>query len=399
MTKAPMDLQDARAKAARLFPKLGPPQRCPLVELGRREVENQRIGFGAHIGAMTPPGFPIPALLYYGLTELLQLKDHGRFEKVAWTVLFSVDGSTFGFELQKFGLRFLLEPRNLDAPITKEVLGKARALMRIAETYLSGSVASQQVAAGNFTIENLFRKLDERYRVLRRQAKTAYEAPVPPPLVRDEGAGATYYEFYDHIPKVEGGAFATAAVDAYFSRVEHVGSVLSFVVSGFALYYAVAAGRKVDRDWREQRQLEKRADVAADALVAVYIMTRFLLNRALDTTPDRPGAMQLQEVDNHWNSAADVFDKLWLAGVNVEAHIPSAYKPLGELLDFAEKFRVRQSAFAKAHLGRKRYDDPGDHHAFGEVAKQQIEDLHGRAKAALLLHAQLKPPADVLKKV
>jgi hypothetical protein len=62
-----------------------------------------------------------------------------------------------------------------------------------------------------------------------------------------------------------------------------------------------------------------------------------------------------------------------------------------KLFEFAETLQVRQAAFAEAHLGRQPYDDPDTHHAFGEVPKEQIKDLHEKAKAALLRHAQLKP--------
>lgn len=213
-----MDIQQARARAAALFNDLGDAANCDLIEVGRREGEG--LDFGAQITLMTPSGFPIPSLLHFGLTQLLCLEDAGPEEKVRWSVAFGFRGATYAFELRKFGLRLLCEPHNLDTPLTREVLGKARALTDLVEAHLSEFVAAQQLASGNFTIENLFHRLDDRYSILRDQALNAYATPPPAPVTEQgPNRGWTSYDFDK--PRREGAAFATAAVDAYFSRIEH----------------------------------------------------------------------------------------------------------------------------------------------------------------------------------
>jgi hypothetical protein len=156
--------------------------------------------------------------LLYGFTQLLGLETYGPYEKMAWGIDFSLRGSTFGFEYRKFGLRALCEARNLDKPILNEVLGKARALTHIAERYLSSSFVQAQLAAGSFTAKNIYDSLDTRYRFLRGEAERAYATPSPPPLHEKTEFG-TSTSWDPMRPQREGGTLASAAVDAYFSRL------------------------------------------------------------------------------------------------------------------------------------------------------------------------------------
>jgi hypothetical protein len=215
-----MEFEEARRKAKTMFDGATPAAtRCAVVELGRRESANG--GFLDQVRGMTPKGFPLEGLLLFGLTQLLGLPDYGPEEKVAWSVWFSFKNATYAFELRKFGLRFLCQPENLDMPLTREVLGKARALTDIVEAFLSDGYAQKQLGAGQFTIQNLYCQLDERYRFLREQAKVAYETPPPSPE-SGQDEGVRWYRHDVGRPDREGGALGTAAVDAYFSRMEHL---------------------------------------------------------------------------------------------------------------------------------------------------------------------------------
>ncbi|HKO46873.1 MAG TPA: hypothetical protein VJV79_04080 [Polyangiaceae bacterium] len=223
-----MEFKEARSKAKALFDGVGrAATRCPVVELGRRESTGRDLF--DHIIGMTPKGFPIEGLLLFGLTQFLGLLDDGREEKIAWSVWFSFKGATYAFEMRKFGLRLLCQPENLDKPLTREVLGKARALTDIVEAFLSDGFAQKQLEAGSFTVQNLYGTLEERYRFLRDQAKLAYERPPPPPETGTHEFG-TWYRHDSERPDREGGTLGAAAVDAYFSRMEH----LLCLAAGFA---------------------------------------------------------------------------------------------------------------------------------------------------------------------
>jgi hypothetical protein len=70
---APVTLEEAQAKARALFDGIASAEAedVSLVEVGRREMEAGTATDANLFVAMTPPGFPIPALLFFGLTRLL----------------------------------------------------------------------------------------------------------------------------------------------------------------------------------------------------------------------------------------------------------------------------------------------------------------------------------------
>ena len=67
-----MELEEARLKAAGLFDAIGLPSNRRLIDVGRRE--GQGLGFVEQLLAMTPTGFPLPQLLHFGFTRLLDRK-------------------------------------------------------------------------------------------------------------------------------------------------------------------------------------------------------------------------------------------------------------------------------------------------------------------------------------
>ncbi|HEY0711762.1 MAG TPA: hypothetical protein VGF45_03755, partial [Polyangia bacterium] len=215
-----MDLDTARVEARALLGEVEPAGATHgLIELGRREAESG--DFFAQLDAMTPEGFPLPDLLLIGLTMLLGLENYGPGDKMRWGVRFAYRGQVFGVEYRKFGLRVLVEERNLDSPLIRQVLGKARALTNVAERFLRESLVPAQIASGNFTVRNLYAEVDFRYRFWRAQAEAAYRRPPPPPQHGASDFGLWTYSQPGR-PLAEGSALGTATVDAFFSRLEHL---------------------------------------------------------------------------------------------------------------------------------------------------------------------------------
>lgn len=196
-----------------------------LTEVGRREGEGKNLF--DQLDAMTPEGFPLPELLHYGFTRLLGVQCYGPFEKMRWGYRFDFKGGTYGMEYRKFGLRFLCEPRNLDSPVLREVMGRARELTNIVEKYLSSGPIEQQINAGNITIDNLYNSLRARYDFFRERAGIAFKQT--PSSTKGDGftLNADFWR-----SKIEGGTLGTAAVDAYFSATEHLFCIaLAFSIS------------------------------------------------------------------------------------------------------------------------------------------------------------------------
>jgi hypothetical protein len=137
-----------------------------------------------------------------------------------WGVAFEIRGAIFAFELRKFGLRFLCEAANLASGLTREVLGRVRALTDVVESYLAEELVPTAITLGTVTVPNLYGHLNQRYRFLRAKAVEAYAEPKPPPRVGVSKNGSEWTKWDFGLPEREGGALATAAVDAYFSRSE-----------------------------------------------------------------------------------------------------------------------------------------------------------------------------------
>ncbi len=210
-----MNLDEAREQARKLLGDIKPASGRGLIEVGRDALQA-----GNPFEAMTPKEFPLPGLLYFGLTQLLDVKPYGPWEKMRWGFTFDFKDRSFGFELRKFGLRVLCEPSNLDGSLLREMLGRALELTNVAEKYLAASVVPDQINAGNFSVDNLYHRLRDRYEFLKEKAEIAYQTPPPQPETSEQPFG-TVISFFEQ-PILEGGALATAAVDAYFSLTEHL---------------------------------------------------------------------------------------------------------------------------------------------------------------------------------
>ncbi len=232
-----MNLEEARRLAAEIFGEARPSSgHRPLIEVGRREGEGK--GFYAQL--MTPPGFTIPELLLFGFVQLLGFESYGPEEKMRWGVIFDFRDQRFAFEYRKFGLRFLCEPSILDSPLVEDVLGRARGLARLVERFLADGYVAQQLAQGLVTIQNLYPRLDFRYHYLREQAQAAYRRPKPRPVTTETAFGPAI-TLDPKRPEREGGALANAAVDAYFSRQEHL-----FVLSAGFIDHILAQEDLID---------------------------------------------------------------------------------------------------------------------------------------------------------
>jgi hypothetical protein len=155
------------------------------------------------------------------------------FEKTLWAIPVCFKGIALRIEHAKFGLRFFTESPDESAPLVSElasVLGRA---LRLAEQLIQPFVESQ-IRAGRVTLRNIFVMLEDRYRFLRKHAEAAYESDPPAINVthRDEHGQPMGWTGDPMKPTREGFYFGSAALDAYFSRLEHF-LVLALPFCGF----------------------------------------------------------------------------------------------------------------------------------------------------------------------
>lgn len=202
-----MTLDEARRAANVALAGLEDVANIPLSRLIRHELPRD--------------AFPLPDLILFGLTRLCDLREQGPAEKLRWGVQGQYKGSQFVVTLEKFGLRLYVVNDASEAE-RESIVGCLRTAARLAEAHVR-TLAQDQVDAGNVTIENQYRFFEGAYRFFRHKAKRAYTSKPPKTKVlrRSSDGHATSWSSQPFKPLIDGGYYAGAMLDAYFSRLEH----------------------------------------------------------------------------------------------------------------------------------------------------------------------------------
>ena len=155
-----MNLDKFRARAARALADIAPPnQDSP------DEWEGHPLSLDL---------FPLPDLLLFGLTRLLDIKARGRGEKVAWSVKARFRDTLFEISLRKFGFQ-LVVPKGTTDQLRSQLVRYLQKTAKLAARSLE-EFAVQQIDAGNSSIENQYRVFEGAYRFFRKEAATRYDA-------------------------------------------------------------------------------------------------------------------------------------------------------------------------------------------------------------------------------
>lgn len=152
--------------------------------------------------------FPLPDLVLFGLTRLLDIEALGRGEKVAWSVKARFRDTLFEISLRKFGFQ-LIVPKGTPDEHRLQLVRCLQTAAKLAAQSLQ-EFALHQIDAGNSSIENQYRIFDGAYRFFRQEATSRYAASKP----------GTFPLFDAGL--AEGGYCASAMLNAYFSLLEHM---------------------------------------------------------------------------------------------------------------------------------------------------------------------------------
>ncbi|MCY1033212.1 hypothetical protein OV207_17270 [Corallococcus sp. BB11-1] len=216
--------------------------------------------------------FPVPELVLFVLRDVLGLEVLGPWEKTRWGASFEYEGAYFDVSLRKFGFTVTTQVEHPEgSPLVREVLGKIEKSVRIVEKFLEPFV-QEQARDGRVTIANRFHHFERTYRFFREKAAEMYGPPELLPAGNGQGAekgGAI--DFFAPWARaseraMEGGHYAEAMMNAYFSRAEHV-LVLSLPFLGFE----PGSGQLMDfiaEKWSKKvrRLFESGADPVAKSL-------------------------------------------------------------------------------------------------------------------------------------
>lgn len=171
--------------------------------------------------------FPVPGLIFIALKTLLGLESYGPEEKMAWGIAATYGQTGFAIHFEKFGLQLYVS-ETTDRTMIDEIIRALRKCCSVAESYMATELDSARV-----TIRNQYHRFKDAYQFFRKLAREAYAGSPPDPVVKETPFG-TMTSSQPFRPQQEGGYLASAMLDAYFSKLEHV-LVLMSAFSGLEL--------------------------------------------------------------------------------------------------------------------------------------------------------------------
>lgn len=239
--------------------------------------------------------FPVPELVLFVLRDVLGLEALGPWEKTRWGVSFEYEEAYFSVSLRKFGFTVTTQVNHPEgSPLVREVLGKIEKSVRIVEKYLEPFVR-EQARDGRVTIANRFHHFERTYQFFRAKAAEVYGPPESLPAANGQG-NEKWLSAELRAPwraAREGGYYAEAMMNSYFSRAEHV-LVLSLPFLGFEpgggqlmSFIAEKWSRKI------HRLFDFKADPAASSLYERIRRIRDALRNPLAHGGFEPGVGSL----------------------------------------------------------------------------------------------------------
>lgn len=196
----------------------------------------------AFASQVDPEQLPVPWLAHLVLVQVLGAEDLGIAEKVRWRVAFRFDGVEAMLAHQKFGVRLYLGHQSADTGPAlvrpAEVVNKLNTVIRAVEADSLAGVSRQRVNEANVTVMNQHARLRRAYGYFRSNAEELLAASTAPDTGVGTSEDGTRLDELVVGPgaftammagpsrgwrRLEEGSFqAVAAINAYFSWLEHV---------------------------------------------------------------------------------------------------------------------------------------------------------------------------------
>jgi hypothetical protein len=174
-------------------------------------------------GRQLPPYY----LVYFLLVDLLEFRNIGTSEKVAWSVPLDFKGQAFVIEHRKLGLGVFAEDPVRDEAAAREIVIRIQKAVKAAQPFFD-ALADEAVAQSLVNVVNNSSELFQRYEYLRDQYNTKKAEADRRREDREvtEGTssdGTTWrsVSFPAYRLQVEASWLAMSAVEAFFSWTEH----------------------------------------------------------------------------------------------------------------------------------------------------------------------------------
>lgn len=142
------------------------------------------------------------------------------FEKTLWSIPILIKGKPIRIDDAKFGLRFAGPQGEISDPLVAELSSLLERGFRVTERLVQPFL-TDQINRGLVTLHNRFITLDSRYRFLRDQAEVSFSRSDTSSITATD-LQTRVAEYNDRMQREREGFFlGIAALDAYFSRLEH----------------------------------------------------------------------------------------------------------------------------------------------------------------------------------
>ncbi len=171
-------------------------------------------------GRTLPPYY----LVYFLLVDLLGFRNHGQFEKVAWSVPVEYDGRPFLIEHRKFGLGVFATNVPEDEAASAEIVRLIHKATKAAQTYFDWR-SEQAAKASKLNVVNRSRELFERlnfYLNLYEDRQQKADARKDEKVVTHLSEMSYTVAFPAAVLKREAKWLGLSAIECFFSWTEHV---------------------------------------------------------------------------------------------------------------------------------------------------------------------------------
>ena len=225
------------------------------------------------IAERTEAGETLPAyyLVYFLLVELLEFRDLGRSEKIAWSIPIDFNGVAYLIEHRKFGVGIFARKAPETEQDAQRIVALIKKGVRAAKPYFEW-LARRAVSQSKINVSNFGRRLFDRYIYLRDSFRVTSAKAMESKALYEINEGQRNFNFPSYFGRETESAttselitaftpdwiletqranwLAMAAIDAFFSWTEHVFILLAILQGKVTTGPEVAD--LVGADWGEK---------------------------------------------------------------------------------------------------------------------------------------------------
>jgi len=340
---------------------------------------------------------PVPAVARYLLTDIINLRNKGRWEKTAWEIDFTFVDTPITLAHRKFGVRVEIWSGSTDdkestAALAARLINALGKAVAVFDRLVLLPAAEKALNAGSVTVANKQHQLREHFEYFRDHTRTCLDGQGhwKPRAAAPNPSNPTLQKIYEALEprqrlyreRQEAFINATAAIHSYFSWLEHV-LVLIAPFAGFDPE-SRSLSKLVRATWSDKFKTifdvasDRRAKCAYDRLVELSERTRNTWAHGafdkqdglLHVHVDGVGAIPASVSEYHRNVHFG-----WLPGIGFD--FDGAFATLNGVDEFLESSPLSAYGLVYVRAGLQvRFDrDARDEYANAMVSEESFERL------------------------